>query len=97
MLVLSVALAVRRLNDLNRTGWMALLFLVPLVNFVFMIYMMAASGTQGSNEYGPAPSANTTWVLVGAWAWVAVFGLSIIAAIAIPTLLAGFGMADMRY
>jgi len=53
--VWSVSLLVRRLHDLNRTGWMALLLFIPLVNFVFGIYVVFFKGTDGSNKYGEDP------------------------------------------
>lgn len=53
--VCGVSLGVRRLHDLNRTGWMFLLFLIPLVNIALAIYMLFFRGTEGHNKYGPDP------------------------------------------
>jgi len=85
MIVLSVMFAKRRLNDLNRSGWWFLLFIVPLVNFVMAIYVIFFPGTEGSNNFGPAPVNNSTGVKILAWMVPVIFvGFGIMAAIAIP-------------
>lgn len=73
----------RRLNDLNQSGWLGLLMLVPLVNFFFGLYLLFWPGSKGSNDYGPAPSPNSLLLIV--------FGLvlplamiAVLAAVAIP-------------
>ncbi len=44
----SIAVGVRRMHDIDRSGWW---LLVPIVNFIFSI----TKGTQGENRFGPAP------------------------------------------
>ena len=51
-----------RFHDLNKTGWLSLLFLagfIPIIggifNFALSIYLMAAPGTHGDNDYGEQP------------------------------------------
>ena len=56
-IVPGVMLGIRRLHDLNLSGWFWLIFLVPYVNIVFGLYMIFAPGTVGSNKYGPDPLA----------------------------------------
>ena len=84
MLVAGVAFAKRRLNDLNRNGWWLLLAFVPLVNFVLTIYMMFFPGTDGDNNYGAVPVANTLGVQILAWMMPVMAVVGIIAAVAIP-------------
>jgi len=43
---------VRRLHDLGRTGWWALLAFIPFVNFAFFFWLTTAPGEAGSNEFG---------------------------------------------
>lgn len=69
--------AKRRLHDLNQTGWMSVLLLVPFVNLVMYLYLMFAPGVKGSNNYGPAPAENQKWVKIGAWVLVALTVLSL--------------------
>jgi len=82
--VLSVMFAKRRLNDLNRSGWWFLLFLIPLVNLVVAIYVLFFPGTDGDNNFGPAPVANSIGVLILAWMVPVIMILGIVAAVAIP-------------
>ena len=83
-IVFSVMFAKRRLNDLNRSGWWFLLFLVPVVNLLLAIYLIFFPGTPGGNNFGPAPAANSIGVLILGWGLPVVFLLGIVAAIAIP-------------
>ncbi|MBO6182203.1 MAG: DUF805 domain-containing protein, partial [Acidaminococcaceae bacterium] len=48
-------LLIRRLHDLNRSGWWALIMLIPLVNLLFAVYVIFFKGTKGPNKYGPDP------------------------------------------
>lgn len=48
-------LMIRRLHDLNKTGWMCLIMLIPLVNTIFSFYVLFAPGTVGYNQYGADP------------------------------------------
>ena len=84
MLVLSVMFAKRRLNDLNRTGWWFVLFIVPIVNLLLTIYLIFFPGSEGSNDYGPAPAANSLGVQILGWMMPVLFLLGIVAAIVIP-------------
>ena len=53
-----IMLSIRRLHDLNKSGWFLLLSLVPLINIIFAFYMWLAPGTNGRNNYGADPLAN---------------------------------------
>ena len=56
---LQLAVSKRRFNDLNKTGWLALLMLVPGVNILVYLYLLAIEGTAGANYYGlPARPAS---------------------------------------
>ncbi len=61
-----LAIFVKRLHDLNLTGWLSLtliLTIVPILGvilfFVLPIVMGCISGTPGPNKYGPDPLAKT--------------------------------------
>lgn len=50
-----LAVTVRRLHDINQSGWMYLLAFVPLANVVLLVFMFLP-GTPGENQFGaPAP------------------------------------------
>lgn len=81
--IVSLILARRRLHDLGNTGWMGLLYLIPLVNLVFFLYLLFAPGIKGKNQYGLQPKPNT----VGTWIFgliAPIFIIGVLAAIAIP-------------
>jgi formylglycine-generating enzyme required for sulfatase activity/uncharacterized membrane protein YhaH (DUF805 family) len=46
---------IKRLHDLNKSGWLWLLGLIPLVNVFFGIYLLFSKGTEDSNDYGEPP------------------------------------------
>ncbi len=52
LLVPSIAAAVRRLHDTDRSGWWYLIFLVPLVGAIVLIYFLCQRGTEGQNRFG---------------------------------------------
>lgn len=82
---LAFAMAKRRLNDLDRTGWLSLLMLVPLVNAVLVLYLIFGAGTPTANRFGPRPVKNSRAVVIGGILLPVLLGLiSILAAIAIP-------------
>jgi uncharacterized membrane protein YhaH (DUF805 family) len=55
VLVPSLAVAVRRLHDTNRTGWWIFIGLVPLVGAIILIVFYATDSQPGDNQYGPNP------------------------------------------
>ncbi|MFO8231247.1 MAG: DUF805 domain-containing protein [Longimonas sp.] len=54
--VLLVFVSIKRLHDLDLSGWFYLVMLIPFVSFLFALYMLFAPGTDGPNRYGPVPS-----------------------------------------
>lgn len=85
-IVFSVMFGKRRLNDLNRSGWWILLFIVPIVNLLLAIYLIFFPGTDGSNNFGAAPEANSVGVLILGWSMPVLFILGIAAAVVVPML-----------
>ena len=51
----TIAQDVKRLHDVDKTGWFIILLLIPIVNFIFGLYMLLADGTVGPNRYGDDP------------------------------------------
>ena len=56
-LVPSLAVGSRRLHDMNKSGWMQLIWLIPILGWIYMIYVLAQPGDAADNQYG-APPAN---------------------------------------
>lgn len=69
-LVYMLRLSALRLHDRNLTGWLAVLWIVPLVNFVFWIVLAVLPGDEGDNDYGAPPSPPTGLEKIGAIAYV---------------------------
>ncbi|AJD48148.1 DNA translocase FtsK [Isoalcanivorax pacificus W11-5] len=84
LLVFTFGYAVRRLNDMDQSGWLSLLMLIPLVNVIMVLVLLFARGTAGSNRYGPAPVPNTKGVVVLALIPLLFAVLGIVAAISLP-------------
>lgn len=86
MVYVNFAPSIRRLNDLNKTGWISLLHLVPLVNILLWLYLSFARGDEGVNDYGaPAEPPSTLMIILAVILPITfVAGLGIIAAIALP-------------
>lgn len=55
LLIPSLAVAVRRLHDTDRSGWWLLISLIPLVGGIILIVFYATAGNPSSNQYGPPP------------------------------------------
>lgn len=83
----SFCLTVQRIHDFNLTGWLFLIFLVPLINIVLSFALLLYPGTQGENNYGLQPYPSTTIEkIIVAIAVLLIIG-SIIAAIMVPALM----------
>jgi uncharacterized membrane protein YhaH (DUF805 family) len=54
----SLALSIRRLHDIDRTGWWVLIAFTIIGIFV-LIYWACKKGTPGPNRFGPDPFATT--------------------------------------
>jgi len=56
ILIPSIAVAIRRMHDIGRSGWW---ILFPVVNLVFLCF----DSQPGDNEYGPNPKSVSTEAL----------------------------------
>jgi uncharacterized membrane protein YhaH (DUF805 family) len=56
-IVPSLACMVRRLHDQDKSGWFALLVLIPILGGLVILVFMFLEGTKGENQYGPDPKA----------------------------------------
>lgn len=51
----SLAVAIRWLHDTDKSGWMLLLGLIPIVGGLILLVFYVAEGTRGPNRFGPDP------------------------------------------
>lgn len=81
ILVIGFMLTIQRCHDFNTSGWLSLLMLVPLVNFIFWFI----PGTDGPNRYGaPNPPNSGGVIAVVLIIPVGIVVIGILAAIALP-------------
>jgi uncharacterized membrane protein YhaH (DUF805 family) len=64
---LGVILGRRRLHDLDKSGWLLCLMLVPLVNIGIYLWMLFGPGTEGPNSRGLPPPPNSQALVIGLW------------------------------
>ena len=58
-LIPAIAVTARRLHDVGRSGWWQLLFLLPVIGFLVILFWAVQKGTDGPNEYGRDPLGGT--------------------------------------
>ena len=79
-IVFTVLLTIQRCHDCDWSGWLSVLMIVPLLNFIFFLI----PGTKGDNRYGASPPPNTRAVKILASLVLVFFVVGILAAIALP-------------
>ncbi|MFI7081302.1 DUF805 domain-containing protein [Micromonospora sp. NPDC049903] len=53
----SLAVSVRRLHDLGRSGWWLLIGLIPIVGWIVLVVFFVQDGQPGLNRFGPSPKS----------------------------------------
>lgn len=51
----SLAVGVRRLHDLNKSGWSYFIALIPIVGSIILLVWFFTEGNRSANEYGEDP------------------------------------------
>ncbi|MBS9777693.1 MAG: DUF805 domain-containing protein [Gammaproteobacteria bacterium] len=52
---------IRRLNDLNRTGYLIFIFCIPFINIAFYLYLLLIPGSSEENKYGEITEQNKAY------------------------------------
>ena len=55
VLLPGLAVTARRLHDTNRSGWMQLISLIPIVGWIIVLVFLCQDSTPGDNRFGPNP------------------------------------------
>jgi uncharacterized membrane protein YhaH (DUF805 family) len=63
VIIPTLAVTVRRLHDIDRTGWWILINLIPLIGTIVLLVFEVTPGTPGSNRFGPDPKRATARVV----------------------------------
>lgn len=62
-------ITIRRLHDINASGWWSLLSFVPMINLFFSVYLLVKKGHPTSNMYAPA-RITPFWEKFVAWSCI---------------------------
>ena len=60
ILIPGLAVSVRRLHDIGKSGWMLLILLIPIIGAIWLLVLMASDSQQGTNKWGQNPKEVTT-------------------------------------
>ncbi|MBI1285553.1 MAG: DUF805 domain-containing protein [Thiobacillus sp.] len=60
ILLPSLAVAVRRLHDTDRSGWWLLIGLIPVIGAIVLLVFLVQDSKPGHNQYGPNPKEAAT-------------------------------------
>lgn len=55
LLLPTIAVAVRRLHDIDKSGWWLFVGFIPIIGFIWLLIYFLREGTNGDNDYGPDP------------------------------------------
>lgn len=55
VLVPAIAVAIRRMHDIDKSGWVLLFGLIPFVGGIILFVFNVLPGTPGENRFGPVP------------------------------------------
>lgn len=55
LLIPGIAVAIRRLHDIDKSGWWILISLIPLIGSIVLLVFMVTDSTPGANQYGLNP------------------------------------------
>ena len=50
-----LAVTVRRLHDIGKSGWNILWNLLPIVGWIYFLVLLCTKSQEGDNKYGPNP------------------------------------------
>ena len=57
LLLPTIAIAVRRLHDIGKSGWWYLLAFIPLIGLLVLLYFFILDSQPGTNPYGHNPQS----------------------------------------
>lgn len=86
-LVFSLIFIIRRLHDRNHSGWFSILFFIPIINLIFIIYLLCAKGDVENNRFG-APRATPSWERIMGWIYIVLMPIVIIFGVSSDAMLA---------
>jgi len=55
VLIPGLAVSVRRLHDVGKSGWMILIALIPIIGAIWLLVLTVTDSNSGENQYGLNP------------------------------------------
>ena len=55
ILIPGLAVGVRRLHDVGKSGWMLLISLIPIVGAIWLLVLLCSDSAQDNNKWGQNP------------------------------------------
>jgi uncharacterized membrane protein YhaH (DUF805 family) len=55
LIIPGIAVLVRRLHDVGKSGWMILVLLIPIIGAIWMLVLLCTDSQTGSNKWGQNP------------------------------------------
>jgi len=55
VLIPALAVAVRRLHDVGKSGWFMFILLIPIIGAIWLLVLVCTNGNPGKNAYGLNP------------------------------------------
>jgi uncharacterized membrane protein YhaH (DUF805 family) len=55
MIIPGLAVTVRRLHDVGKSGWFYFIVLIPIIGSIWLLVLAATDSQPGRNKYGPNP------------------------------------------
>ena len=57
-----LAVSVRRLHDVGKSGWMILISFIPIIGGIWLLILFVTDGQVGENEYGLNPKEESEYI-----------------------------------
>lgn len=57
IIVPSIAVFVRRMHDVGKSGWWFFIGFIPIIGTIWLLVLLFTDGDPGENSYGPSPKA----------------------------------------
>lgn len=55
VLIPGIAVSIRRLHDISKSGWWYLIAFIPLIGAIWLLVLFVTDGTPGENQWGMNP------------------------------------------
>ena len=60
VIIPGLAVAIRRLHDVGKSGWMILINLIPIIGVIWFFILLVTDSNPGENQYGQNPKEINT-------------------------------------